>query len=165
MYSPFTKITYILTFSPTSSGQFLRAIWNAVSQATVLILPQIKLNSQLSHCAFFFSRWYPDVQNRSHWSFSDWSGGLTWEPSVVVPPITQGTLTHFEYYQPPQFTQEEAVSQGSMPCLRHSAERTPKHLPLMFYCLSLHFQKLRNVQIRGNYPQWRLSFTSSKLAS
>ena len=29
----------------------LRDIWEAVSQATVLILPQIKLNSQLSCCA------------------------------------------------------------------------------------------------------------------
>ena len=39
---------------PTSLEQFLRAIRNAVSQAAVLILPQIKLNSQLSHCAFLF---------------------------------------------------------------------------------------------------------------
>ena len=39
---------------PTSLGQFLRAIWGAVSLAAVLILPQIKLYSQLSHCAFFF---------------------------------------------------------------------------------------------------------------
>ena len=49
MYSPFTKITYILTFPPTSLEQFLRAL----SQASVLILPQIKLNLQLSHSAFF----------------------------------------------------------------------------------------------------------------
>ena len=35
--------------------QSLRAIWCATSQATVLILPQIKLNSQLSRCASFFS--------------------------------------------------------------------------------------------------------------
>ena len=41
--SPFTKITYIQIFPPTSSEQFLRAIWNAASQAIVLILPQIKL--------------------------------------------------------------------------------------------------------------------------
>ena len=32
-----------------TSEQFLRAIWNAVSRATVLILPQIKLNSQLKN--------------------------------------------------------------------------------------------------------------------
>ena len=31
----------------------LRAIWDAVFQATVLILPQIKLNSQFSSCASF----------------------------------------------------------------------------------------------------------------
>ena len=46
-YSPFTKITCLLTFSPASLEQFLRAIWDAISWAIVLILPQIKLNSQL----------------------------------------------------------------------------------------------------------------------
>ena len=54
MYSPFTKITYILTFLPPSLEQFLRAFWNAVSWAIVLILPQIKLDSQLSRSAIFF---------------------------------------------------------------------------------------------------------------
>ena len=34
--------------------QFLRVILNAVSWTIVLILLQIKLNSQLSRCAFFF---------------------------------------------------------------------------------------------------------------
>ena len=58
MYSPFTKITYILSFPPTSLEQFLRAIWGAVSQAAVLIFPQIKFTSQLSHCAFFLSQQY-----------------------------------------------------------------------------------------------------------
>ena len=55
---PFIKIVYILPFpsSPTSLGQFLGAIWDAVSQAAVLIFPQVKLNSQLSCCAFFKSR-------------------------------------------------------------------------------------------------------------
>ena len=51
---PFTKIAYTLTSShPTSQEQFLRALWEAVSRATVLILPQIKLNS---HVVLFFSR-------------------------------------------------------------------------------------------------------------
>ena len=53
MYSPFTKITHILTFSPASLEQFLRAISDAVSWAAVLILPPVKLNLQLSHCVFF----------------------------------------------------------------------------------------------------------------
>ena len=39
----------------TSLEQFLRAIWGAVFWAVVLILPQIKLNSQLSSCASFWS--------------------------------------------------------------------------------------------------------------
>ena len=46
IYSPFTIITHILTFSPASLEQFLRAIWGAVSWAAILILPQIKLNLQ-----------------------------------------------------------------------------------------------------------------------
>ena len=41
---PFTKITYILSLPLTSLEQFLRAIIGAVSQAAVLILPQLKLN-------------------------------------------------------------------------------------------------------------------------
>ena len=50
LYSLFTKIPYILTYPPVSLEQFLRAL----SQASVLILPQIKLNLQLSRSAFFF---------------------------------------------------------------------------------------------------------------
>ena len=50
-YSPFTKITYILSFPSTSLEQSLRAIGGAVSWAAVLILPQIKLNLQLLCCA------------------------------------------------------------------------------------------------------------------
>ena len=53
MYSPFTKITYTLSFTLTSLEQFLRAFWGAISQAAEFILSQIKLNSQLSDCAFF----------------------------------------------------------------------------------------------------------------
>ena len=53
MYSSFTKIINVLTFSSTSSEQYLRAIWNSVSHTIVLILLPIKLNSQLSCCAFF----------------------------------------------------------------------------------------------------------------
>ena len=36
-----------------SLEQYLRAIWGAASQAAVVILPQIKLNSQLSSCFSF----------------------------------------------------------------------------------------------------------------
>ena len=39
-------------FPPASLEQFLIAIWGAVSQIAILILAQIKLNSQLSHCTF-----------------------------------------------------------------------------------------------------------------
>ena len=39
---------------PCLLEQFLRTIWNAVSQAIVSLSPQIKLNSHLSHCAYFF---------------------------------------------------------------------------------------------------------------
>ena len=54
MFSSFTKVPHTLTSPATSLEQFLRAIWNAVSQAIVPILPHIKLTSQLSHCEFFF---------------------------------------------------------------------------------------------------------------
>ena len=37
---------------------FGAAIWDVASRAEVLILPQIKLNSQLSSCISFFSRQY-----------------------------------------------------------------------------------------------------------
>ena len=53
MNSPFNTITNILTFSPASLEQFLRVVSDVVSRAPVLVLPQIKLNSQLSCCAFF----------------------------------------------------------------------------------------------------------------
>ena len=45
----------IYRLSPTAAlEQSLRAIWDAVSGAAVLILLQIKLNLQLSSCTFFF---------------------------------------------------------------------------------------------------------------
>ena len=44
---------YILTFPHCRLEQFLRAIWDAASQATVFILPQIKLNLQLSSYTSF----------------------------------------------------------------------------------------------------------------
>ena len=45
--TPFTKTLY--TEFP------LQLLWDAASQAAVLILAQIKLNSQLSSCTSFFS--------------------------------------------------------------------------------------------------------------
>ena len=39
---------------PSSLEQFLRALWGAVSWATVLMVPPKKLDSKLSHCAFIF---------------------------------------------------------------------------------------------------------------
>ena len=47
----------IYYLSPTANlEQSLRAIWDAASWAAVLILSQIKLNSQLLSCTSFFSR-------------------------------------------------------------------------------------------------------------
>ena len=54
MYAPFAKITYILSLHSASLEQFLRAVWDAVSQAAILILSQIKFNSEFSSCPFFF---------------------------------------------------------------------------------------------------------------
>ena len=55
MYSPFTKTLYIPASPAASVEQLLRAIWGTVSQAAVLILPQMKLNLQLPCWAFFKS--------------------------------------------------------------------------------------------------------------
>ena len=43
---------------PAALKQPLRAVQDAASQAEVLILPQIKLNSQHSSCRYFYSRQY-----------------------------------------------------------------------------------------------------------
>ena len=46
---------YIYTdLPPTFLEQFLWAIWNTISWAIVLILPQVKLHLQLLHCAYLF---------------------------------------------------------------------------------------------------------------
>ena len=55
--SPFTKTLYI-AFPPLplwSSLSELSEMLSAASRAADLILPQIKLNSQLSSCTSFFS--------------------------------------------------------------------------------------------------------------
>ena len=65
MSSPFTKITYILCVPPISLEQFLRPIWAAVSWAVVLILLQIKLNSN-SHVVHCFLSRHKQVSKYSH---------------------------------------------------------------------------------------------------
>ena len=56
MYSPFTKITCMLTFPPCLFGAVSKSYLGCCLWAAVLILPRIKLNWQLSRCAFFSSR-------------------------------------------------------------------------------------------------------------
>ena len=51
--SLFTRITYILTFSPTLTPPLWS--WGAVSWLQSSFLPQIKFSSQLSHCVSFKS--------------------------------------------------------------------------------------------------------------
>ena len=53
MHAAITEITRLLPFPAASLAQRLRAVGGAVSQAAVLILPQIKLNLQLSSYASF----------------------------------------------------------------------------------------------------------------
>ena len=53
MYSPFTRIACIRSFSFMSLEQSLRAVWGAVSWAAVLVLPQIKLLTHDSDVRFF----------------------------------------------------------------------------------------------------------------
>ena len=55
----------IYWLSPTAAlEQSLRAIWDGAFQASVLILPKIKLNSQLSSCTSFFSQQQVPVQKK-----------------------------------------------------------------------------------------------------
>ena len=76
IYSPFTKITHILTFPHTSLEKFLRALWDAVSQVIVHILPQIKLSSQLSCCAFYCCCWHcPALAGVPEHKGSEWGLG------------------------------------------------------------------------------------------
>ena len=75
MYSPFTKITRILTFPHTSLEKFLRALWDAVSQVIAHILPQIKLSSQLSCCAFYCCCWHPALAGVPEHKGSEWGLG------------------------------------------------------------------------------------------
>ena len=55
MYSPFTKITYILTLPHCLLGAASQSYLRCCLLGCILILPQIKLNSQLLCCAFFKS--------------------------------------------------------------------------------------------------------------
>ena len=57
MVEPLLHQNLIYWLSPTAPlEQSLRAIWDTASQAAVLILPQIKLNSQLLSYTSFFSQ-------------------------------------------------------------------------------------------------------------
>ena len=62
---PLRQVIYMLTSPTTSSEQFLRASWEAVSQASVLRKPQIKVTSQLSCCLFYFS-WQTSEKPQFH---------------------------------------------------------------------------------------------------
>ena len=53
---PLHKNHTCANFSLDSLELFLRVTWNAISQAIVFILPQIKHNSQLSYLGFIFSQ-------------------------------------------------------------------------------------------------------------
>jgi len=92
----------------------------------------------------------PWCTNRSHWSFSDCSGGwqgilegLTPMASVWISP------------SPSVYSGRGGVTSINV-CLGRSAEGASTHLPFLFCRLSLHLQKLRNVWSLGNYSPWRL---------
>lgn len=75
--------------SPSASlEQFLRAIRGAASRAAVLILPERKLKSQLSHCAFFFFLFLVNTAVRS--SSSTFGGKLCKNLRVMQ---TYGSVT------------------------------------------------------------------------
>ena len=58
-WTPPSPKPYILTFPHCRFGAVSQS-WDAASQAAVLILPQVKLNSQLSNCTSFLVDSYGD---------------------------------------------------------------------------------------------------------
>ena len=102
MDSPFTKITCILTFSPASLEQFLRAVWGVISLAAALISLPMK-HPSLTLCSFFkLSSSHKRIQNRGcGWVLMDHpyslnhldkhaktlpSGPTLWDPLNRSPP-------------------------------------------------------------------------------
>ena len=102
MDSPFTKITCILTFSPASLEQFLRAVWGVISLAAALISLPMK-HASLTLCSFFkLSSSHKRIQNRGcGWVLMDHpyslnhldkhaktlpSGPTLWDPLNRSPP-------------------------------------------------------------------------------
>ena len=94
--SPKSHIYWPYAPSPTLE-QFLRAIWEAVSQAIVLILFQIKLNSQLSYCAFFLK---PRIFRYPVWGQSTWHFYSVFPLSLCPPCSTHCTPRTSKLCQP-----------------------------------------------------------------
>ena len=113
MYSPYTKITCILTSLLTSSEQFLRAIWEPVSQAIVLILPQIRLNSQLSHCSFLFSQHLPVLASTLVCTFLQRRMSMCFHHVFSLSPDSQPSSGHAVLKNPPVSLAVVILKEGS----------------------------------------------------
>ena len=110
--SPFTKITYILTSLAHFSKQFLRDIREAEPWAIVLILSQVKLNSQLSHGAFFcWQLWQSTKRPREDFLPSS---ELYEEPEVD---------THRDLLCPSTFSESSDEFRVSLSCFLHLTYR------------------------------------------
>ena len=86
----------IYWLSPTAAlEQSLRAIWDAASWAAVLILPQIKLNSQLSSCTSFLV----DIPQLPYPFVCQWTSRLLPCPSYCTQCCNEhwGTCVSFYY--------------------------------------------------------------------
>ena len=70
---------------PASLEPLPRPVWNAVSQAVDIILPQIELNSQLSHCAFIFFQLTPGSSRY----YAPYSESLGEKEGLYLSPMTQ----------------------------------------------------------------------------
>ena len=96
--------------SPTPSLEQspLWALWGAVSQAAVIIVPPIKLNLQLSHCASLFS-WHMLTKWILHEKYSILNSGLLliWLSELPHPPKNIFTASYcLDYYKKKQFSLE-----------------------------------------------------------
>ena len=95
MYFSFTKIIYILTFSPTPLEHFLSYL-RCYLWAIVLILPQIKRNYN-SHIVYFLKLTYPSLvlpqMSACSLVLDTWSG-QRWQPYLYPPPSPRAGITN-----------------------------------------------------------------------
>jgi len=98
-WTPPSHKPYMLAFPHCHFGAVSQS-WDAASRAAVLILPQVKLNSQLSNCTSFLVNSYGDWRSDPEWTFflqldstRNWSFGTSSSP--LCPSASSGSADEF----------------------------------------------------------------------